>query len=307
MRLTIPILFASIVTMGGCNHALEAFKIVEVGKPLPDKLANRLYRTDIGLGGIDLPPANVSTPRSHCYRSFHALTDDNGVVVGKALFESIPPAVSPDQDFGTVSTVTRTTILEVQIPPEWWNAPSADWGRNSPPVGAWSIPAVRKYLRTHPEKEQRAFIRQWKDWYQRRLDETSTTGANRLSKRSRRTVLDYLCLAAQLLEAVPVEADGSWDDLSGRDGPVARAPICLASFGQDQLDMRQVTTDGFKWQGGGKDLKVTCENLGSRKIRLEVVTWERLKLREPEDVIPDATGRIIRGMLYCLARALAGP
>ena len=318
MRFAIAIIFTSIVTLGGCSSCLEAFKRVEVGKPLPDKLPAGLYRTGIGLGCIELRPGWSSTPRSRNYRSLHVLTDDNGVVVGKALFK-----VSPADQFGTVKTMTKTTTLEVQVPPEWWNEPASNWSRDIPPAPTWYIPAVRRYLRTHPEKEQWAFVSQWQDWYERYLSEpraltprmklvggdltfvenveSSATGTVDQPKHSRRTALDYLCLAAQLLEAVPVGAEGSWAEVSDCEAPVASAPTWLASFGQDDLDPRQVIVDGFKWQGEAEELKVTCENLGDRRIRLEVVRWDRW-YRPLEDVIGDAIVDILRGILTGLAQ-----
>lgn len=51
MRFAIAIIFTSIVTLGGCSSCLEAFKRVEVGKPLPDKLPAPIRASDLQVTG----------------------------------------------------------------------------------------------------------------------------------------------------------------------------------------------------------------------------------------------------------------
>jgi len=297
MRFAIAIIFTSIVTLAGCSSGLEVFKRVEVGKPLPQKLPAGLYRTGIGFGHTE---SGLSVmPSGRWSRRLQVLTDDNGVVVGKAAFD-----VRPLIDYGGTAIVAETTTVEVQVPLGWWNEPSAGWGQNIPPSPTWDMLEVHRYLRTHREKEQRAFIRQWQGWYERHLDESGapsvqmnslagalafaensesqTSGTSDPPKHSKRTALDYLSLAAQLLEAVPTGAEGSSDEVRCSDAPVASAPIWLASSGQHDLDPRQVTSDGFKWQGSTGNLRVTCENLGARRIRLQVVMrGEERSFRDP--------------------------
>jgi len=316
MRFAIAIIVTSIVTLAGCSPCLDAFKLVEVGKPLPDKLPAGLYRTGISLGRIESPRSPmVFEPR---HRRLQVLTDNSGLVVGKAVFNAYGPS-----ERGSIAIVAETTTLEVQVPPEWWNEPTANWGRGILPTGTQYIPALHGCFRTYPKTEQRAFVRQWKDWYERRPDdpgvltprmnlvagdlvsdenaEPSKTGETDPTARSRRTALDYLCLVAQLLEAVPVRPEGASEQISSGGAPVASAPISLISFGQDDLDPRQVIVDGFKWQGQAEGLEVTCENLGDRRIRLEVVRRRQLYRGPIEEVLGDLAIKILGGMLQGLA------
>ncbi len=131
--------------------------------------------------------------------------------------------------------------------------------------------------------------------------EPSKTGEIDPTTRSRRTALDYLCLAAQLLEAVPVRPEGASEQISSGGAPVASAPISLISFGQDDLDPRQVIVDGFKRQGQAEGLEVTCENLGDRRVRLEVVRRRQLYRGPIEEVLGDFAIKILGGMLQGLA------
>ena len=79
MRFAIAIAFTSIVTLAGCSPCLDAFKLVEVGKPLPDKLPAGLYRTGIGFGRAESGLSPI--PFGPCSRRLQVLTDDKDLTV----------------------------------------------------------------------------------------------------------------------------------------------------------------------------------------------------------------------------------
>jgi hypothetical protein len=187
------------------------------------------------------------------------------------------------------------TTLEVQVPVVWWHDPPKNWGQGVPAPPTWHMQRVRRYVRNQPPAQQRALLREWQDWYEGRLSSPKvfvdrgwfaqpgphpTEGRRRIAieppgppKPAERNALRYLCLAAQLLEAVPVRQEPDPPEAPPRpaSAPLAGAVAWLGSSGEQGPDLRGVTRDGFRWEAREGDLELAVENLGNRRIRVEVV------------------------------------
>jgi hypothetical protein len=112
-------LLAAIVSAAGCNEAQRMYNTCQVGQPLPGDLPAKAHLSRLGVshssqGSFILPPmGSLSTAR--------VLKDDDGRVVARSCNEWSVWTI------GLWTSVEARYVLEVQIPPECFTAPSKDW------------------------------------------------------------------------------------------------------------------------------------------------------------------------------------
>ncbi|MHC4981691.1 MAG: hypothetical protein ACYTF6_00795 [Planctomycetota bacterium] len=281
-RLAVFVLIAASI---GCDTCLEAFRQVQLGQPLPEKLPGRPYRSGIGAGHFELGFWLV--PASFWRRSLHVLTDENGLVIAKAYQSFTEGDIVPL----LLTRERKKTVLEVQVPESWWREPAEQFKEDisDDPVSSWQ--EVRKKLKEASPARQRELAEQWAAWYEGRLgNPDSFLDSMKIGRRPRddgkaaqrsgaptiheataaqleqRNVVRCIGLVTQLLHALPVQKHNPPKEGDQPD----RFLAVFFLMEHNGLNLNGITKDGFDSRAEEKDLlRLRARNLGDRRIRIE--------------------------------------